>query len=173
MACTNSTVPENRIVGPSQSPTPPAQAMVAPTPSSTDDARGAWYVVWDRSSTGWKPPTFNGIVVLADDSVALTFRESSAAYTLDRVAVDGSNFLVDAAVPPREPPADASDEVKAKYAVSGDVLIRGFVEGDELLGYMRWTASDPTRSVDWVPFTGKRALLTNPPNAMPRTQSTP
>ena len=171
LGCTNSVLPMTPDGAGSQPPAP-ASVVQAPTPASASDPRGAWYVMWDRSSTGWKPPSFNGTMVLADDSVALTFRESSAAFTLDRVAVDGSNFEVDAKIPPRDPPAGASDETKHLYAISSDVQIRGFADHDQLLGYMRWTASDPSRSIDWVPFTGKRAMLTTPPAAMPPTSAT-
>src|SRR6185436_17593983 len=130
LGCTNSVIPTSPGDAGSQQ-APPAQVVQAPTPASAGDPRGAWYVVWDRSSTGWKPTTFNGTMVLADDSVALTFRESSAAFTLDRVSVDGSNFAVDAKIPPRVPPADAPDDKKAAYAMSSDVQIRGFADSDQ------------------------------------------
>ena len=171
VACTNSMVPEGRT---STVSTPVAVPPVAEpnVPRTPGDPTGAWYVVWDRSSTGWRPPTFNGVMVLGVDSAALDFQESSGTYTLDSVKVDGSNFELVARIQKWTPPPDAAENVKAASAVDTVVSIRGFVEEDKLYGYMEMIGA-PGHQVSWTPFSGKRAMLTSPPAVMPRSAPTP
>ena len=139
-ACVSSTVP---------APTPGA-AIAA----DSGDPVGSWYVVWDRSATGWSPPKFNGVLVLERDSMALTFQESSSTYEVDAIHIDGTTFDIVARSVATVPPEvlEARGEGKGPWPLE----IRGFVEGDRLLGYMR--SGDPAgKHVPWAPFQGKRA----------------
>ena len=141
-ACVNTTVPA------------PQSGAAFPTDSGSGDPVGSWHVVWDRSATGWSPPKFNGVLVLERDSMALTFQESSGAFEVDTIHIDGSTFDISArsvATVPREV-LEASGEGTGPHPVE----IRGFVDGDRLLGYMR--SGDPAgKRVPWAPLQGKRA----------------
>ena len=141
-ACVNATVPA------------PQSGAGSPADSGSGDPVGSWYVVWDRSATGWSPPKFNGVLVLERDSMALTFQESSSAFEVDAIHIDGATFDIVARSAATVPP----EVLEARGEATGPhpVEIRGFVDGDRLLGYMR-SGDLAGKHVPWAPLQGKRA----------------
>jgi CubicO group peptidase (beta-lactamase class C family) len=115
------------------------RATTSPQAASAVDAAGDWLVHWDRTTSGWKPPIFNGTLHLersnGEWSGQLHFQESVATFSLESLRVDADRILISFRVAGMEDRAE----------------VRVRTEGGRLVGDMRWSA------VPWTPFGGERA----------------
>lgn len=102
---------------------------------------GTWNVVWDRSSTGWRPPLFHGTLVIGEDgTVGVDWLESTDDPELRLLEIDGHRFRIEWTWP---------------SSPSGLTVVEGAIHGEELVGQI--TGSDGKgKEVPWSPVHGRR-----------------
>ncbi len=123
-------------------PTKPAPRckLKPPATATTVDPAGTWRLRWDRGFSGWRPPLFDGGLLLRRDSKGWTgrleFRQSRARLRVTSVRLEGNELQVRLAMDGKK----------------GPIELRGRILEDRLVGEMRWGG------IPWTPLGGRRWL---------------